>query len=133
MAQLNRRDVLALFGTGAGFGLASAVRGDLGLAAALRTKGLLRDEDINSVLTTLVNDILRVALLWTEGTWEFNQRAHLGDPVRVRIDSGSLLREAAHRLPLRFVSLRFRNPGETFMRAANTSNPPLGHVNPTCL
>src|SRR6185503_9663243 len=30
---------------------------DLGLAAALRAKGLLRQEDINSVLATLVNDI----------------------------------------------------------------------------
>lgn len=96
---------------------------DLGLAAALRTGGLLRDEDINSVLATLVNDILRVALLWTEGTWDFNERARLGDPTRVRIDTGNLLREAAHRLPLRFVSLRFRNPGETFIRAANASSP----------
>jgi curved DNA-binding protein CbpA len=96
---------------------------DLGLAAALRTKGLLREEDISSVLATLVNDILRVALLWTEGTWDFNERARLGDPVRVRIDTANLLREAAHRLPLKFVSLRFRNPGETFLRAANASSP----------
>jgi len=98
------------------------VQSDLGLAAALRTRGLLRDEDINSVLATLVNDILRVALLWIDGTWDFNDRARLGDPVRLRIDTGNLLREAAHRLPLRFVSLRFRNPGETFIRVANASN-----------
>jgi len=96
---------------------------DLGLAAALRSKGLLREEEINSVLTTLVNDILRVSLLWTEGTWDFNDRARLGDPVRIRIDTSNLLREAAHRLPLKFVSLRFRNPGETFLRAANDSSP----------
>lgn len=96
---------------------------DLGLAAALLAKGLLRQEDINSVLATLVNDILRVTLLWTEGTWDFNERARLKDPVRVRVDTGSLLREAAHRLPLKFVSLRFRNPGETFLRAANATNP----------
>jgi len=96
---------------------------DLGLAAALRSKGLLREEDINSVLATLVNDILRVALLWSEGTWDFNDRARLGDPVRIRIDTTNLLREAAHRLPLKFVSLRFRNPGETFLRAANASSP----------
>ena len=96
---------------------------DLGLAAALRAKGLLRQEDINSVLATLVNDILRVTLLWTDGGWEFDERARLGDPVRVRVDTANLLREAAHRLPLKFVSLRFRNPGETFSRAANASNP----------
>ena len=56
------------------------VQSDLGLAAALRTRGLLRDEDINSVLATLVKDVLRVALLWTEGSWDFNERARLGDP-----------------------------------------------------
>lgn len=94
---------------------------DLGLAAALRANGSLRAEDINAVLATLVNDTLRVALLWTEGTWDFNERAHLDDPVRVRIDTNKLLREAAHRLPLKFVSLRFRNPGETVSRAAEVS------------
>lgn len=94
---------------------------DLGLAAALSAKGTLKQEDINAVLATLVNDTLRVALLWTEGSWDFNERARLGDPVRVRIDTSKLLREAAHRLPLAFVSLRFRNPGETLSRAAQVS------------
>lgn len=96
---------------------------DLSLANALRTRGILREEDINSVLATLVNDILRVALLWTEGNWDFNERARLGDPVRVKINTSNLLREAAHRLPLKFVSLRFRNPGETFLRVADVSSP----------
>ncbi len=94
---------------------------DLGLAAALRANGSLRQEDINAVLATLVNDTLRVALLWTEGSWDFSERARLDDPVRVRVDTSKLLREAAHRLPLKFVSLRFRNPGETVSRAADVS------------
>ena len=100
---------------------------DLGLAAALGANGLLRQEDINAVLATLVNDTLRVALLWTEGSWDFNERARLGDPVRVKVDTSKLLREAAHRLPLKFVSLRFRNPGETISRAADVS----GHFLPS--
>jgi len=94
---------------------------DLGLAAALRANGSLRPEDINAVLATLVNDTLRVALLWTEGSWDFSERARLDDEVRVRVDTNNLLREAAHRLPLTFVSLRFRNPGETVSRAAEVS------------
>jgi curved DNA-binding protein CbpA len=94
---------------------------DLGLAAALSANGSLRQEDINAVLATLVNDTLRVALLWTEGSWEFNERARLDGPVRVRVDTSKLLREAAHRLPLKFVSLRFRNPGETVSRAPDVS------------
>ena len=91
---------------------------DLGLAAALRSNGSLRQEDIDTVLTTVVKDTLRVALLWTEGNWDFNERARLDDPVRVRIDTNTLLREAAQRLPLEFVSLRFRNPSEKVSRAA---------------
>jgi tetratricopeptide (TPR) repeat protein len=91
---------------------------DLGLAAALRSNGSLRQEDINTVLATLVKDTLRVALLWTEGSWDFNERARLDDPVRVKLDTNTLLREAAQRLPLKFVSLRFRNPSETVSRPA---------------
>ncbi len=91
---------------------------DLGLAAALRSNGSLRQEEINTVMATLVKDTLRVALLWTEGNWDFNERARLDDPVRVLIDSNTLLREAAQRLPVEFVSLRFRNPSETVSRAA---------------
>jgi len=91
---------------------------DLGLAAALRSNGSLRQEDINTVLATLVKDTLRVALLWTEGSWDFNERARLDDPVRVKLDTNTLLREAAQRLPLMFVSLRFRNPKETVSRPA---------------
>lgn len=94
---------------------------DLGLAKALQANGTLRPEDINTVLATLVMDTLRVALLWTEGSWDFNERARLDDPVRVRLDTNSLLREAAHRLPEKFVSLRFRNPGEIVSRAADVS------------
>src|SRR6266850_2313160 len=94
---------------------------DLSLAKALNANGSLRPEDINTVLATLVRDTLRVALLWTEGSWDFNERARLDDPVRVRLDTNSLLREAAHRLPLKFVSLRFRNPAEIVSRAADVS------------
>jgi DnaJ-domain-containing protein 1 len=94
---------------------------DLSLAKALNANGSLKPEDINTVLATLVRDTLRVALLWTEGSWDFNERARLDDPVRVRLDTNSLLREAAHRLPLKFVSLRFRNPAEIVSRAADVS------------
>jgi tetratricopeptide (TPR) repeat protein len=94
---------------------------DLGLARAFHAKGALKQEDMNTLLATMVRDTLCVALLWTEGSWDFNERAHLDDPVRVRLDTNSLLREAAHRLPLNFVSLRFRNPAEIVSRAADVS------------
>jgi curved DNA-binding protein CbpA len=94
---------------------------DLGLAAALRASGTLSEKDLNGLLVTVVSDVLRVALLWTDGSWNFNARAHLDEPVKVRVDEPNLLREAAQRLPLNFVALRFRNPSEMFSRAPEVS------------
>lgn len=98
---------------------------DLALAAAMSASGTLSQKDVDTLLANLVADVLRVALLWTEGSWDFDERAHLGDPVRVQVDTANLLREAALRMPLEFVSHRFRNPGETISRASEvprTSN-----------
>ncbi len=94
---------------------------DPGLAAVLRARGTLSQKDLDALLAVVVTDVLRVALLWTEGDWSFNARAHLDERVRVKIDTANLLREAAQRLPLNFVALRFRNPSENFSRAADVS------------
>lgn len=94
---------------------------DLRLAAALRAQGTLSQKDLDALLAAVVTDVLRVALLWTEGAWTFNARARLDEPVRVRVEVASLLREAAQRLPLNFVALRFRNPSEAFSRASEVS------------
>ena len=98
---------------------------DLALAAAMSASGTLSQKEVDALLATLVSDVLRVALLWTEGSWDFDERARLDDPVRVQLDTANLLREAAQRMPLEFVSGRFRNPGETISRASEvprTSN-----------
>ncbi|MBC8029998.1 MAG: DnaJ domain-containing protein [Pyrinomonadaceae bacterium] len=92
---------------------------DLSMASSLRAGGKLSQKDFDSLLTTLVSDVLRVPLLWTDGTWEFDERARLDDPVRVTLDPTSLLKEAAQRLPLKFISLRFQNPKETISRSAD--------------
>jgi len=54
---------------------------DLKLAEALAKDGTLRRADIDALLVLLVSDILRVSLLWTEGTWDFDGRARLADPL----------------------------------------------------
>jgi curved DNA-binding protein CbpA/GGDEF domain-containing protein len=94
---------------------------DLGLATKLRDNGTLSQDQVDILLAILVTDVLRVALLWTEGVWEFDEKARLDNPVRVKIDVANLLREAAHRMPLKFVTLRFRNPNEIISRAARVS------------
>jgi curved DNA-binding protein CbpA len=98
---------------------------DLALAAALSAKGTLKQKEVDGLLAALVADLLRVTLLWTEGTWEFDDRARLDDSVRVQVDTANLLREAAQRMPWEFISDRFLNPDETISRASEvplTSN-----------
>lgn len=90
---------------------------DLELASSLVSSGKLRQKVLDTVLEKLVADVLRVALLWIEGNWEFNERARLNDSVRVNLDTAQLLREAAQRMPLPFISQRFRNPSETITRS----------------
>jgi len=94
---------------------------DLALAAALSAGGTLSEKDVDSLISTLVADVLRVALLWTEGAWQFTERARLAEPVRAQIDTDSLLRETAQRMPLMFVSQRLGNSNEIMSRAAQVS------------
>ncbi len=96
-------------------------RSDVSLAKALCSKGVLRQEDIDALLSTIVADTLRVALLWADGTWDFNERARLDEPVRVTVNTNNLLREAAQRMASKFVALRFRNPNEMISRALEVS------------
>jgi curved DNA-binding protein CbpA len=95
---------------------------DLALAAELVAKQRVKPKEIELVLSALGGDVLRVALLWTTGTWEFSERARLNVAVRLKLDVANLLREAAQRMPLQFVSLRFRNPSEMIVRAAEVSS-----------
>ncbi len=94
---------------------------DLDMAAAVCTSGLVTREQVDQLLAVMVADVLRVALLWTTGSWDFNQRARLGYPIEVTVDINNLLREAGQRMPLKFVSARFRNPNEMISRALESA------------
>jgi curved DNA-binding protein CbpA len=94
---------------------------DLDLATAICTAGLVARNQVEQLLGILVADVLRVALLWTMGNWDFDERARLGNPVEIQLDLNNLLREAGRRMPLKFVSDRFRNPNETITRAEDAS------------
>jgi curved DNA-binding protein CbpA len=72
-----------------------------------------------------VSDVLRLALLWTEGTWQFDSRSRLHDAYNLKINIDSLLLDTGRRLPAKFVASRFRNPGEVITPLAT----PLVHDN----
>lgn len=85
---------------------------DLDLAKALVKDYLLTPAAAEQVQTKQVTDVLRVALLWTEGTWEFDERARLDEPTKLKIDMRTLLLETGRRTPPKFAASRFRLPAE---------------------
>ena len=79
---------------------------DFDLEAELLRRGIASAETLARLRTTQVNDILRAALLWTDGNWNFDPRARLAGEARVTLNLESLLMEAARHLPGEFVALR---------------------------
>ena len=87
---------------------------DTDLLKLLSTQGLISVEVAEQAQAQQVAEVLRLVLLWTEGTWDFDSRSRLEEQFKLKVDVSSLLLEAARRLPIAFVTARFRNPAETF-------------------
>lgn len=85
---------------------------DLELLKQLCAKKLLSADAAEQIQTKQVADVLRLALLWTDGAWEFETRSRLDEKLNLKLDLSSLLLEAARRLPPEFVSSRFENRAE---------------------
>src|SRR5882724_11890017 len=97
-------------------------RSDLALAATLCAQNILDLNTAEQLQVKQVSDILRVALLWTEGTWEFDYRSHLNEQVSFKIDTPTLLLEAGRRIPPKFAASRFRNPKEVISPLSDSTN-----------
>lgn len=95
---------------------------DLQLLAALRSAGVVTMDQAEALLKALVTDVLRTALQWGNGNWEFDERARFAEPFQVNLEIPNLLRQAAHRAPAALVTSRFLNPKELFSRAPRVSN-----------
>ena len=85
---------------------------DLELLKQLCARNLLSAAAAEQVQTKQVADVLRLALLWTDGAWEFESRSRLEEKLNLKLDVDSLLLEAARRLPAEFVVSRFSNNAE---------------------
>ena len=86
---------------------------DTDLLKGLCAQKLLSPAAAEQVQTRQVIDILRLALAWTEGSWDFESRSRLDEQLNLNIDLDSLIFEAARRMPVAFVTSRFKNPQET--------------------
>ncbi|HET9712890.1 MAG TPA: DUF4388 domain-containing protein, partial [Pyrinomonadaceae bacterium] len=64
---------------------------DSDVIKVLCAQKLLTPAAAEQVQTKQVADVLRLALLWTEGTWQFDSRSHLNEQPNLKIDAGSLL------------------------------------------
>ena len=89
------------------------------IAAAMIKTGLLKPHTLAAIRGNQVGDVLRLALLWTDGTWEFDSRVRLADDIRVQIDVSRLLLECARHLPAAFVASRLERAGSANLKAVN--------------
>jgi len=85
---------------------------DIELLKQLTAQKLLSPSAADQLLARQVTDILRMALVWTDGTWELESRSRLNEQLNLKIDIDSLLLEASRRMPVDFITPRFRNDSE---------------------
>lgn len=72
-------------------------RSDIQLAKMLTADYVLLPAAAEQIQTKLVTDILRVALAWTEGAWEFDPRSRLEETPKLKVDTNALLLDAGRR------------------------------------
>jgi curved DNA-binding protein CbpA len=89
---------------------------DAELAAALTQTGQLTLETLEVIRGKQVSDVLRLALLWIRGSWEFDERVRLAADLRVQVDVGRLLLECARHLPADFVAARLSATNGSYLR-----------------
>ena len=71
---------------------------DLELARRVIAEQSFTPEKLKEIQSKQVSDILRLALLWTDGVWEFNQQSLLDETINLNLDVDALLAEADRRM-----------------------------------
>ena len=85
---------------------------DTDLVKVLCAQKLLAATAAEQVQARQIADVLRLAILWTEGSWEFDSRSRLSEAPGFEIDTRALLLEASRRLSPAFIASRFQDPAE---------------------
>jgi curved DNA-binding protein CbpA len=95
---------------------------DAEASAALISAGVIDKDMLSKFHARQAADVLRPLLLWTEGEWNFDPRARLGEDMRCKLEVGRLLLEAARGLPAEYVAARLEADAETISPV--TEHPP---------
>jgi len=97
-------------------------KSDLQLATALTNENSVDAKTVKGLQLKQQADTLRLALLWTEGTWNFDHRSHLSEKVDFPLPVRDLFLEAGRRMPLQFAASRFRNEHELISLSENAAD-----------
>ena len=89
--------------------------------AQLSTQGS-SPAQIGRLRTSQIADILRAALLWTEGDWQFDARVRVTARNRVNVETRHLLLESTRHLPGRYIESRFANRRERVAAAEHNDH-----------
>lgn len=92
------------------------------LAAALVQRGRLTAEALETIRLDQVLEVLRLTLLWTSGTFEFDPRVRPMEKTRVEIDLTGLLLECARRLPEDVARSRLAETGGNYLTVADKAS-----------
>jgi hypothetical protein len=97
---------------------------DVQLGLELVAKGELTPEEFEDLLARQAVEVLRPALLWAKGAWDFDPRVRLTVEVKPKIETRELLMECARRLPSEFINRRLTSAGERETRSPTRSPRP---------
>ena len=92
---------------------------DLELAKALCADQVLVPARAEQIQAKQLTDIVRLALSWLEGSWDFDPRARLDGAPILKLDMCPLLLEAARHAAPKLAAARFDNPAELISPAAD--------------
>jgi len=92
------------------------------LSAALVERGLLTSEALRGIRERQVAEVLRLALLWTNGTWKFDPRIRIAEDLRASVDVNRLLLECGRQLPASFVATRVNRTNGSFSRSSRDAS-----------
>ena len=92
------------------------------LSAALIERGLLTSEMLRGIRERQITEVLRVALLWTNGMWTFDPRIRIAEDLWTPVEVDRLLLECGRHLPSSFVAARVNRTNGTFSRSSRAAS-----------
>jgi len=100
----------------------AAMVSDEDLAKALTESGELQAEELQKIRATQAYDVLRTALLWVDGSWQFDQRVRIPKEMRATLDLDRLLLESARHLPFEYVKGRVADANAGYSLGTRTES-----------